>query len=143
MWGEARAKGAEQRGQWLKDSRFAMFIHWGLYSELGGHWNGKAYYGISEWIMNRAKIPAAEYEKVAQRFNPIAFDAREWVHTATAACMRPIMITSKPPARFARSVEGDNFTVDTGLIIQGPPIGTNTTGQEAEGPHCITGGESH
>ena len=24
--------------------------------------------------------------------------------------------------------------------IQGPPIGTNTTGQEAEGPHCVSGG---
>jgi len=101
MWGEARAQGAEQRGQWLKDSRFAMFIHWGLYSELGGHWNGKAYYGISEWIMNRAKIPAAEYEKVAQRFNPIAFDAREWVRTAKAAGMRHIMITSKHHDGFA------------------------------------------
>lgn len=29
------------------------------------------------------------------------------------------------------------FIVDTGTIIQGPPIGTNTTGQEAEGPNCI------
>lgn len=42
--------------------------------------------------------------------------------------------------RFAMTVSGDSFTVDTGLIIQGPPIGTNTTGQEAEGPHCISGG---
>jgi len=40
--------------------------------------------------------------------------------------------------RFAMSVSGGAFTVNTGLIIQGPPIGTNTTGQEAEGPHCIS-----
>lgn len=45
--------------------------------------------------------------------------------------------------RFAMTVSGDAFTVDTGLIIQGPPIGTNTTGQEAEGPHCISGGAAH
>ncbi len=45
--------------------------------------------------------------------------------------------------RFAMAIEGDTFTVNTGLIIQGPPIGTNTTGQEAEGPHCISGGEAH
>ena len=45
--------------------------------------------------------------------------------------------------RFAMTVSGDIFTVDTGLVIQGPPIGTNTTGQEAEGPHCISGGASH
>jgi cytochrome b6-f complex iron-sulfur subunit len=42
--------------------------------------------------------------------------------------------------RFAMSVEGGAFVVDTGAIIQGPPIGTNTTGQEAEGPHCISAG---
>jgi len=42
--------------------------------------------------------------------------------------------------RFAAAVEGGALTVDTGVIIQGPPIGTNTTGQEAEGPHCIGAG---
>jgi cytochrome b6-f complex iron-sulfur subunit len=42
--------------------------------------------------------------------------------------------------RFAMSVEDDVLTVDTGTVINGPAIGTNTTGQEAEGPHCITGG---
>ena len=36
-----------------------------------------------------------------------------------------------------------DVTVDTGTIVPGPPIGTNTTGQEAEGPHCITGGGEH
>ena len=41
--------------------------------------------------------------------------------------------------RFVTSFSGDTLTVDTGQIIQGPPIGTNTTGQEAEGPHCVTG----
>jgi cytochrome b6-f complex iron-sulfur subunit len=42
--------------------------------------------------------------------------------------------------RFATSVAGDVITVDTGQVFQGPPIGTNTTGQEAEGPHCVSGG---
>jgi len=42
--------------------------------------------------------------------------------------------------RFGTSVVSDVLTVDTGMIIQGPPIGTNTTGQEAEGPHCVGGG---
>jgi cytochrome b6-f complex iron-sulfur subunit len=39
--------------------------------------------------------------------------------------------------RFAMEVKDGVFVVDTGTIIQGPPIGTNTTGQEAEGPNCI------
>jgi cytochrome b6-f complex iron-sulfur subunit len=46
--------------------------------------------------------------------------------------------------RFPISVDASqNVSVDTGNPIEGPPIGTNTTGQEAEGPHCITGGAEH
>ena len=45
--------------------------------------------------------------------------------------------------RFAMSVSSDNhFIVDTGTIVQGPPLGTNTTGQEPEGPSCL-GESSH
>ncbi|MGI9605245.1 MAG: ubiquinol-cytochrome c reductase iron-sulfur subunit [Acidimicrobiales bacterium] len=43
---------------------------------------------------------------------------------------------------FAMSIESDNLVVDTGNIIGGPPIGTNTTGQEREGPSCL-GASSH
>jgi cytochrome b6-f complex iron-sulfur subunit len=46
--------------------------------------------------------------------------------------------------RFPVSVAANgDVTVDTGTVVSGPPIGTNTTGQEAEGPHCITGGGEH
>ena len=43
--------------------------------------------------------------------------------------------------RFPVTISGGEVTVDTGAIFLGPSIGTNTTGQEAEGPHCVTGGE--
>jgi cytochrome b6-f complex iron-sulfur subunit len=43
--------------------------------------------------------------------------------------------------RFGVDISGGSVTLDTGLIFQGPSIGTNTTGQEAEGPHCVSGGE--
>ncbi|MCU1484159.1 MAG: putative iron-sulfur protein [Actinomycetia bacterium] len=42
--------------------------------------------------------------------------------------------------RFPLEVKGGSVTVDTGIVVQGPPIGVNTTGQEAEGPHCVGGG---
>ncbi|KLR62279.1 Rieske Fe-S protein [Actinobacteria bacterium IMCC26207] len=45
--------------------------------------------------------------------------------------------------RFAMEVTGGVFIVNTGQVIQGPPIGTNTTGQEAEGPHCVGGAKEH
>ena len=40
--------------------------------------------------------------------------------------------------RFALEVVDGRVIVDTGLVYEGPPIGTNTTGQEAEGPHCVS-----
>jgi cytochrome b6-f complex iron-sulfur subunit len=42
--------------------------------------------------------------------------------------------------RFAMEVDAGVFVVNTGTVIPGPPIGVNTTGQEAEGPHCVSGG---
>ena len=46
--------------------------------------------------------------------------------------------------RFPWTLAGNgDVTVDTGTIETGPPIGTNTTGQEAEGPHCITSAGEH
>ncbi len=42
---------------------------------------------------------------------------------------------------FAISVGNGNVVIDTGAVFTGAPIGTNTTGQEAEGPHCIGAGE--
>ena len=42
--------------------------------------------------------------------------------------------------RFPITASGSSISVDTGTILTGPPIGTNTTGQEAEGPHCVGGG---
>ena len=45
---------------------------------------------------------------------------------------------------FAVSVSEDgSIIVDSGSLTGGPPIGTNTTGQEAEGPHCVSGAEEH
>lgn len=42
---------------------------------------------------------------------------------------------------FSVSAAGEVLTADTGAVIQGAAIGTNTTGQEAAGPHCVSGGE--
>ncbi|MGH9005210.1 MAG: ubiquinol-cytochrome c reductase iron-sulfur subunit, partial [Acidimicrobiia bacterium] len=42
--------------------------------------------------------------------------------------------------RFAINVQGGNIVVDTAKVVTGPPRGTNTTGQELDGPHCVGGG---
>src|SRR4029450_2807180 len=83
--------------QWFQDAKFGIFLHWGLYSELGGA--GKL--GIAEWIMNEADIPANHYERLARFFNPTAFDADAWARTFKAAGARYIVITSKDQKVFA------------------------------------------
>ena len=68
------------------NQKFSMFIHWGLYSELGGVWKGQPVRaGYSEQIQSFAKIPKVEYEAVAKVFNPEKWNADSVVALAKAA----------------------------------------------------------
>jgi alpha-L-fucosidase len=91
----------ERRLRWWREARYGMFIHWGLYAVPAGEWKGKLIPGIGEWIMNRAKIPIPEYEQLARQFNPVKFNAEEWVSIAKKAGMKYIVITSKHHDGFA------------------------------------------
>nr|WP_145392707.1 alpha-L-fucosidase [Stieleria neptunia] len=106
LWGDRvvklRAENAE-RGQLFDEGNYAMFIHWGLYSQLGNKVDGKTYYGIGEWIMNprMAGIPVPKYKQLAGTFNPVKFDAAEIARIAKAAGMKYIVITAKHHDGFA------------------------------------------
>jgi len=58
-------KSQDEKMQWFRQAKFGLFIHWGLYAIPAGEWKGQPIPGIGEWIMNRAKIPVAEYEQLA------------------------------------------------------------------------------
>jgi len=85
----------DARMDWWRDARFGMFIHWGPYAVPAGEYGGETVRGISEWIMNSAQIPVPEYEVFAGEFDPVRFDAEEWVRIAKDAGMKYIIITSK------------------------------------------------
>lgn len=85
----------DERMQWWRHGRFGLFIHWGLYAIPAGQWKGKDIPGIGEWIMYNAQIPVDEYGPLAKQFNPVKFNAKEWVKLAKDAGMKYIVITSK------------------------------------------------
>jgi len=78
-------KDRERRLKWFRDARFGMFIHWGLYAQLGRH----------EWVMNRERIPVEEYEKLADTWKPEPNAPRRWARLAKQAGMRYMVMTTK------------------------------------------------
>ncbi|MEP7000916.1 MAG: alpha-L-fucosidase [bacterium] len=71
--------------QWYRDAKFGMFIHWGVYSQLAQ----------GEWVMQQRAIPVDTYEWLASAFNPVKFNAHDWVSLAKAAGVGYITITSR------------------------------------------------
>ncbi|HUV41434.1 MAG TPA: alpha-L-fucosidase [Sedimentisphaerales bacterium] len=84
-----------KRMHWWRQAKFGMFIHWGIYAVPAGTYNNKRIEKPGEWIMYRAGIPIQEYETFAKQFNPVRFDADQWVRLAADAGMKYIVITSK------------------------------------------------
>src|ERR1700761_439522 len=69
----------------FQDMKFGLFIHWGIYSELGD----------GEWVMHNKNIPYDNYKRLADFFYPQAFNAKEWVALAKKDGMKYIPITSR------------------------------------------------
>lgn len=86
---------------WWREAKFGLFIHWGVYAVPAGVYKGQEIGGIGEWIMEKAKIPVAEYRAFARKFNPVRYDPEFWVCLAKEAGMKYIVITSKHHDGFA------------------------------------------
>lgn len=96
FWGTGAAQVSPQAYERWYGNKYSMFIHFGLYSELGGVWNGKPVTeGYSEQIQSFAGIFSDWYGETALRFNPQKFNADELVALAKEAGMRSIVITTK------------------------------------------------
>lgn len=95
-WWTASMKNHDARIAWWREAKFGCFIHWGVYSVPGGEWKGKKVGGYAEHLMRKEKIPREEYaEKLIKTFNPVDFNAEEWVRLIKDAGMKYLVITAK------------------------------------------------
>ena len=114
--------------QWFKQAKYGMMIHWGLYSLLGGEYKGRPSDAYAEWIQSYFAIPNAEYARLAQVFNPIFFNAEEYVKLAKSCGMQYLVFTSKHHDGFAMF----DSKVDSFNIKQATPFGRDVTAELAE-----------
>ena len=114
--------------KWFKEAQYGMMVHWGLYSLLGGEWDGRRSSSYAEWIQSNQCIPIAAYEKLAKAFNPVYFDAGEWIRFAKECGMKYFVITSKHHdgfAMFRSRVDGFN-------VVDATPFGRDVIGELSE-----------
>ncbi|WP_422860769.1 alpha-L-fucosidase [Flagellimonas sp. S174] len=93
-----------KRAEWFTDSRFGMFIHWGIYSGAEGIWKGEKIRhdnNYAEWIYYRNRIEKQEYIKLLDRFNWDEINPEEWVLLAKKAGMKYVTLTAKHHDGFA------------------------------------------
>lgn len=101
-WWKSARENYDERMSWYNDAKFGCFIHWGVYSGAAGLWKGKRFGGYTEHLMRKAKIPVGVYRKeMIELFNPVDFDADEWMRNASMAGMRYFIITAKHHDGFA------------------------------------------
>lgn len=114
--------------KWFKEAQYGMMAHWGLYSLLGGEWNGKKSSSYAEWIQANQRIPMAEYDKLATAFNPVYFNADQWIRLAKECGMKYFVMTSKHHDGFALfHSRADRFNV-----VEATPFGRDVVGELAE-----------
>jgi len=114
--------------EWFKQAKFGMMIHWGLYSLPAGEWRGERMEDIGEWCQQYFRIPNSEYHRLAEIFNPIYFDADEWVRLAKDAGMQYIVFTAKHHEGFAMY----HSKVSKFNIVDATPFGRDVLGELAD-----------
>ena len=101
-WWRESMEGRDERIEWWQKAGFGCFIHWNGSSLLGGQWEDEVYMGYAEHIQRMAKITQQEYmDAVISKFNPVNFDAEEWVKVIKDAGMRYLVFTAKHHDGFA------------------------------------------
>lgn len=114
--------------EWFKSAEYGMMVHWGLYSLLGGEWRGHFSGCYAEWIQANLAIPNEDYGRLAAAFNPVYFDAEEWVRLAKECGMKYFVVTSKHHDGFAMF----RSKVDRYNVVDATPFGRDVVAEIGE-----------
>jgi alpha-L-fucosidase len=87
-------KASDEDVQWWRDLKFGLFIHWGPVS-LKGTEIGWSRGGERRGTGGTGEIPVEVYDNLYKEFNPVQFNADEWLQIAKDAGMRYMVFTSK------------------------------------------------
>ena len=116
--------------KWFKEAQYGMMVHWGLYSLLAGEYKDR-YSGVyAEWIQAHLAIPNAEYGKLTKAFNPVFFNAEEWVKLAKDCGMKYFVVTSKHHDGFAMF----HSKVDKYNVVDATPFGRDVVAESCPPP---------
>jgi len=114
--------------QWFKEAGYGMMVHWGLYSLLAGEYRGRQVRDYAEWAQSYFRIPNAEYGQLAKAFNPVFFDAEEWVKLAKEVGMKYFVVTSKHHDGFALF----HSKADKYNVVDATPFGRDVVAEIGE-----------
>ena len=114
--------------QWFKNAGYGMMAHWGLYSLLAGEYKGRHVNDYAEWIQSFMAIPNEEYSRLAKCFNPVYFNADEWIRLARDSGMKYFVFTSKHHDGFAMF----KSYADKYNIVDASPFGRDVVAELGE-----------
>ncbi len=97
---QAQSSDRAEQLKWFSDAKFGLFVHWGLYSQAAGVWRGIPARG-GEHFMLYERVALKDYAKIADDFNPVEYNAEQWVKTAKRMGMKYIVYTTKHHEGFA------------------------------------------
>jgi alpha-L-fucosidase len=132
VWDERGCNG-DPRFKWFRDAKFGAFIHFGVYSQLGGYWHGQGPYDPAEQIIGLGArhrvIPLDQYlSEAAGEFNPTHFNPREWVQLIKDAGQKYVILTTKHHDGFCM------FQTDTtsNNVVAATPFGRDVVKELAD-----------
>ena len=125
---------SEDTMEWWRDAKFALFVHWGPISILGGEisWCRGLPRTGEEYATWDRSVPSEKYDSLYKEFNPVKFNADEWVQMVKDAGMKYIVFTTKHHDGF---VNFDSKYTDYKITSKDCPFGRDIVKELADACH--------